>query len=708
MSASVPTAASARAVTLDYFVEGMDCPSCVRKIEGAVGRLPGTSGARLNPNTQILRLTLNEALTSRATLEGRLRALGYPPRPLGGNGNNERRPWFATLQGRLVLLTGALLALAFALGLFAPGLAPPGYALATLIGVLPLARAAWAGVRAGNPFGIHTLVSVAALGALVIGEAAEAAVVVFLFALGELLEGVAAGKARAGIRALVALTPKTARLVQGGKTREVPAEALRAGQLVRVLPGERLPADGEIVDGEASVDDSPVTGESLPVYKGAGAAVFAGSVSTDGALTVRVTHEASDNTLARIIHMVEQAEAGKAPTARFIDRFSRLYTPLVFLGALLVATVPPLFGAPLHEWTYKALALLLIGCPCALVLSVPAAITSALSAGARHGLLVKGGAALEALAHVRTVAFDKTGTLTAGAPRVTEVVPFVFGEAQVLRLAAAVEQHSAHPLARAIVKACAEALPPASGARALSGRAVLATVAGRALAVGSPRFAGEQGALSVEQQARIETLEEEGHTVVVLLEGAAALGLIALRDEPRADARRAVAELRALGVESVMLTGDNARAAQAVADTLGLAAHAGLLPQDKLARLTDLPGPVAMVGDGINDAPALARADVGIAMGSGTDVALESAHAALLRPSVAGVPALVRLARATLSNIRVNVALALSLKAVFLITTLLGITGLWPAVLSDTGATALVTASALRLLTFDPHARRLQ
>lgn len=705
--------ASPGPITLDYFVEGMDCPTCVRKIEGALERTPGAANARTNLTTQSLTLTLDETRTPRAALEQTLRDLGHTPRPRH-HGEGERHehgatPWYITRQGRLVLLSGGLLALAFLFSLARPPLAVWGYAAATLVGTWPLARKALAAARAGDPFSINTLVTLAALGALVIGEAAEAAVVVFFFAVGELLEGVAVGRARSGIQALTRLAPKTARVLNKGQVSDLPVDALKVGNLVRVQPGDRVPADGTILEGRSHLDDSPVTGESVPVGKTVGDPVYAGSINTDGVLTVRVERETRDNTIARIIHLVEQAEASKAPISRFIDRFSRVYTPVVVAVAALTALVPMLLaGQYLPEALYRGVALLLIGCPCALVLSVPAAITSGLSAGARHGLLVKGGAPLEAIGAARVVAFDKTGTLTEGRPRVTDVVPLGgLPEEHVLRLAAAVETGSNHPLARAIVeRAAGLPLPAVTGAHALAGKAVTALIGDRPYAVGSPRYAQETVGLTPGVQLRIQALEEQGKTAVVLTGRDAALGLIALRDEPRADAGEAVTRLRALGLRPVMLTGDNARTGEAVARALGLEVHAELLPEDKLRLVGDLKrsGGVVMVGDGINDAPALAASDVGVAMGGGTDVALETADAALLHHRVSGVADLVGLSRATMRNIKQNVAFAVGLKAVFLVTTLLGITGLWPAILSDTGATALVTANALRLLGFRPGA----
>ena len=473
---------------------------------------------------------------------------------------------------------------------------------------------------------------------------------------------------------------------------------------MQVNPGARVPADGTILTGTSSLDDSPVTGESVPVVKGPGDAVYAGSINTDGTLHLRVDKAAADNTIARIIHMVEEAEGSKAPTARFIDRFSRYYTPGVVLVSALVALVPPLFfGGLWHDWLYKGISLLLIGCPCALVLSVPASITSAISAGTRRGLLIKGGGALETIGSVKTIAFDKTGTLTAGRPRVTDIVGDQVGRTEVLRLAAAVESGSSHPLAKAITAAAQQegmTIPAAQGAQALPGKGASATVEGRALSVSSPRHAAELAPLSPALLSTITAFEEQGRTAVVLLDGATPLGVLAIRDEPRPDARAALARLKDLGIQTVMLTGDNTRTGQAIGRDLGLDVQAELLPEDKLRLIASYKaqGGVAMVGDGINDAPALAQSDVGIAMGGGTDVALETADAALLRERVSGVADLVALSRATMGNIKVNIAFALGLKAIFLVTTLLGYTNLWMAILADTGATALVTANALRLL----------
>ncbi|QFT61908.1 heavy metal translocating P-type ATPase [Roseivivax sp. THAF30] len=727
----------------EWRVTGMDCGSCAAKVRGAVERLPGVEGVDVALMAERLRLTLDETQTPPEHIEKAVRGVGFgiapkgarPEKPKGGfvlpdgafpgategsetdsapEENDEPaeaapRSWMTSSKGRLVIGTGALLAAAWASRLVLPAeVAHWAFVLATLVGIVPVAQRAFAMARAQMPFTIEMLMTIAAGGALVIGEPEEAALVVFLFSVGELLEGVSAGKARDSIRALSKLVPKTARLEVGGKTREVSAEKLQVGQIVQVRPGDRVPCDGEVIEGTSGVDESPVTGESVPSLKEPGAEVFAGSINAAALLRVRVLRSAEDNTIARIVRLVEEAESARAPTERFIDRFSRVYMPAVVAAAVLVAVFPPLaFGLAWGEWFYRALALLLIGCPCALVISVPASITSALSTGARNGLLMKGGAVIEAAARTTYVAFDKTGTLTHGRPRVTDVSVLSGSEEDLMALAAGVESGASHPLGQAI---CAEAkkrgvdAAAATGGRALPGKGAEASIDGVSVSVGSPRLANERGALTDDLRTRVATLEAEGKTVVIVLRDDAPVGLIALRDEPRADAADAVAQLRRLGISSIMLTGDNARTAQAIAEGLGIEYRSELMPEDKITAIRDLSADahVMMIGDGINDAPALAAAHVGVAMGSGTDVALETADAAILRNRVTDVVGKVRLARATMSNIRQNIAIALGLKAVFLVTTVLGITGLWIAILADTGATVLVTMNALRLLFFRP------
>ncbi|MGN6447309.1 MAG: heavy metal translocating P-type ATPase, partial [Brucella intermedia] len=501
------------------------------------------------------------------------------------------------------------------------------------------------------------------------------------------------------------LVPKTAFFEKNGTTSEVAADSLAVGDVISVRPGDRMPADGEILTGESAVDEAPVTGESTPVGKAEGDTVFAGTINGDGVLRVRVTAAAQDNTIARVVRRVEEAQEAKAPTERFINRFSTYYTPGVVVVAALVAILPPLVaGGDWNEWIYKGLAILLIGCPCALVISTPAAIAAALSSGARRGLLMKGGAVLETIGKITAACFDKTGTLTEGKPKVTDVLAGDLPEDEVLRLAASLDAGSSHPLALAIVGAAEQRglkLAPVTGGKAHGGKGVSGMVGEKDLFLGSRRAANDISSIPDALANRIAACNDEGKTVSVLVANGRIAGAIAMRDEPRADAIAGLRELKAANIRTRMLTGDNRRTAEAIGRDLGIEVRAELLPEDKQRIVGELRKEgliVAKIGDGINDAPALAAADVGIAMGGGTDVALETADAAVLHGRVGDVEEMVDLSKRTMRNIHQNIAMALGLKAVFLVTTVLGITGLWPAILADTGATVLVTINALRLL----------
>ena len=700
-----------------YRVDGMDCAACAAKIDTAVRRVPGVVDVSVSVSAATM-VVHHDADGVLAVVERQVTRLGYGLASLGAVGAvvvdavpmappvpPAVAAWWQSRKATVVLACATALVAAFVAGWVAPEAAPWAFAAAMLVGLGPIARRALLAARAGTPFSIETLMVVAAVGAVAIGAVEEAASVVLLFLVGEMLEGVAAGRARAGIQSLAALLPRTALVERDGVLHEVSAARLAVGEVILVRPGDRIAADGLVLEGDGAVDEAPVSGESAPVAKTAGDTVFAGTVNGAAVLRVRVTAAASDNTIARIVALVEEAQEQRAPTERLIDRFARWYTPTVMGVALLVAVLPPLvFDGDWHGWIYKGLALLLIGCPCALVISTPAAIAAGLSAGARRGLLVKGGAALERLGQVTMVAFDKTGTLTRGRPEVTDVVAFALPAREVLRLAAGLEAGSSHPLAAAIVASAAEdalPVPRVEGGVALAGQGVMGTVEGRQLFLGAATAALARAVVSDDVRATIEGMAGSGRTLAVLVVDGTLAGAIALRDAVRPDAAAGLAALDALGVGRVMLTGDTAATAAAVGKRLGIAVQAGLLPVDKLAAVRAMQARgamVAKVSDGINDAPALAAADVGIAMGGGTDVALETADAAVLHGRVSDVAAMIALSRRVMANIRQNIVIALGLKAVFLVTTVAGVTGLWPAILADTGATVLVTLNALRLL----------
>lgn len=696
--AAAPLSGSQR---YSWKVTGMDCPSCAKKIENAVTALPGVDNARVLFATEKLVVDAQSDISQR--IQDAVKQAGFTL--LGTQTTPADLPKTSRLGefGPLLLLT-ALMIVSWALSLVNPELSRIAFIATTLVGLAPVATKAVRLIRSGTPFAIETLMSVAAIGALFIGATAEAAMVLLLFMVGEMLESYAANRARRGVKALMELVPEDALLLQGTQRKRVPVASLRPGDVIEIAPGGRLPADAELLNPFASFDESALTGESVPVERQQGQKVAAGSLSVDQAAQMKVISEPGKNAIDRILQLIEEAEERRAPIERFLDRFSRYYTPAIMLLAIAVILVPPLlYAQPWDIWIYRGLTLLLIGCPCALVISTPAAITSGLAAATRRGALIKGGAALEQLGQVQTIAFDKTGTLTEGKPTVTDVLPLNgISEQQLLTLAAAVEAGSHHPLAQAIINRAEQygvPLPLAQGRRALAGVGVEGVIDGKTLLISAPAKLAA-GLLTPQDVSQVERLENAGKTAVVVLEDGVPIGLLALRDTLRSDAKQAIAELKALGINGVMLTGDNPRAAAAIATELGLDYRAGLLPEDKVKAVTELSElrPTAMIGDGINDAPAMKASSIGIAMGSGTDVALETADAALTHNRLVGVAEMIRISRATHANIRQNITIALGLKGVFLITTLLGLTGLWLAVLADSGATALVTANALRLL----------
>ncbi|MFT3831687.1 MAG: heavy metal translocating P-type ATPase [Opitutaceae bacterium] len=595
-----------------------------------------------------------------------------------------------------------------------PGAVVLGFAIAAVVlGGWFLLPSAWQALRRLRP-NINLLMVLATVGAAVIGEWVEAATVVVLFGVAEWLEGWAGRRAHRAVGALLELAPETASVKTSDSVADRPVGEVPIDARVLVRNGERLPLDGVVVAGSSAVNQAPITGESVPVEKTAGDTVFAGTINGEGSLEIRVTKVAGDTTLARIIRLVEEAQERRAPLQRFVDAFARRYTPAVAVVALAVFVVPPLvFDGAWSVWLYRACVLLIIACPCALVISTPVSVVAGLTALARRGVLVKGGAHLEAIGKLRALALDKTGTLTEGKPRVLALEPVAASMEETLSVAASIDDHSSHPLARAIVAHAREQgcrFTAATDFQARAGRGAEAVLGGRRVFVGNHRFAHELGVCSPELEQRLARLEAQGRTAIIVGETPAAgsagrvLGIIAIGDAVRPRACAAIAALHATGIRKiVVLSGDNQRTVDAIAREVGIdEARGDLLPEDKvqaIQTLRETHGCTAMVGDGVNDAPAMATASLGIAMGAaGTDAAIETADIALMRDDLGMIAETVRLGRRTLGIIRFNIAFALGLKAVFLVLALLGVTSLWLAILADTGATLLVVANALRLL----------
>ena len=588
------------------------------------------------------------------------------------------------------------------------------YVVAIGLAIGTPAKRAWRSVNT-RVLDINVLMVIAVAGAAALGDWLEAATVVWLFGVAQVLEARSLDRARTAIRSLMQLAPDVALVRRDGHEREIPIADVGVGEVVVVRPGQRLPVDGVVVAGESAVNQAPVTGESWPAEKVAGDHVFAGSINGSGALDIETSRPSSDSTIARIVRLVEQAQRERAPIQAFVDRFARRYTPAVVAIAVVFVIVPPLvfagaegWGDAFRVWSYRALALLVVACPCALVISTPVSLVSALTAAARHGVLIKGGAHLERLASIRCLAFDKTGTLTHNRVTVTDVLG-VDGVSTtgVLSVAAALESRSEHPIGRAIVDRARDAglvIAPGLAFRALPGLGAEAMVAAAPAVIGSHRLFEERRLCTPSLHQRIDEVEERGATPVLVSHAGAALGVIGLADRPRDVGRDVITGVREQGIERVvLLTGDSRASADGMQRAAGLdEAHAGLLPADKAAALSTLRdqyGPVAMVGDGVNDAPALAAADVGIAMGgAGTDVALETADVVLMSDDLTKLPYALRLSRATLRNIRANLAIALTLKIAFVALAAAGVATLWMAILADTGASLIVTANSLRLL----------
>jgi Cd2+/Zn2+-exporting ATPase len=689
-----------------FRVEGMDCHEEVVILERRLKPLAGLEAVSADVLGQRLHVKYDAAVLTTSAMVDAVGQTGMrmwleheEPMAIGSD-----------VRARLLLMTAAALAIAAGLAsstLDRPALAGALFVVAAVVGAVFPARRAVLSLRSRS-VDINVLMVIAAAGAILLGERLEAATVVFLFAVAQWLEVRTLERARQAIRALLDLSPRFAQVRRGGVELRLPVEEVVRGDHVIVRPGEKVAIDGVVLGGQSEVNEAPLTGESLPIEKGEGDEVYAGTINGRGAIDLLVTRVGRDTRLARISHLVEEAQSRRAPVQSFVDRFAQVYTPAVIGLAAIVAVVPPLvLGADPSTWIYRALTLLVISCPCALVISTPVSIVSALSAAARNGVLVKGGAHLERLADAGIIAFDKTGTLTTGKLTVVAVVPVGTANASdVLRFAAAVESRSEHPIGRAIVahaRAGHVNVPDAVGFESIPGLGAQAQVLGRAVIVGNQRLLESRG-IRMPDDHGVSTAHGVGRSVVFVVADGVMLGRIAVLDRARDTAREAIELLRSHGVRRVvMLTGDDAETARTVAESVGVDEyHHGLLPDQKHTLVQSMRGSggaVLMVGDGVNDAPALAAADVGVAMGAaGSDVAIETADVALMSDELLKLPYAVRLARATLRNVKTNVAVSLLLKGAFLVLAVAGAATLWMAVLADTGASVIVVANALRLL----------
>ena len=711
-----------------FKIRGMDCAEEISALKREVGPLVGGE-ERLTFDLLRAKMTVAGAApgagdreivaaVERAGMQAEVWQYGDRSADPSGFWQRRGRALLTAASGMLTLLGFCLHAgLAggpgAALGREGLGGVPSPTALACLLAVLAggwqVAPKAWLSLRRLRP-DMNLLMTVAVLGALGIGDWLEAATVSFLFALSLTLESWSVGRARRAIAGLMDLAPQTARLLRAnGSQEEVPAATVPVGARLLVRTGERIPLDGRVVAGESAVNQAPITGESVPVEKHRGSEVFAGTINGDGALEVESTKLAGETTLAHIVRLVEEAQSRRAPSEQWVERFARIYTPAVMAAALVVLLVPPLFtDAAWSTWLYRSLVLLVIACPCALVISTPVSIVAGLAAAAHRGVLIKGGLFLEAPARLRAVALDKTGTLTQGQPSVLEIVPLAgHEERELLERVAALESRSDHPLARAIVAYATRqqvASLPADRVRILQGKGATGSFDGEECWLGSHRYLEERGQETPDVHQRLAAMSNAGRTAVVVGTAEHVCGLIAIADTVRPEAKVAIAALRALGIEHViMLTGDNRGTAEAVARETGVdEVRSELLPQDKVDAVDELVkryGAVAMVGDGVNDAPAMARATLAVAMGAaGSDTAIETADVALMSDDLAQLPWLIGHARRTLAIVRQNIGFALAVKAVFVVLALLGQASLWAAIAADMGASLLVIANGLRLL----------
>lgn len=692
-----------------FLIQGITCLDCAQKFEQTVKSLKGVSHASLNAITGKLSV---EGAVDLKTLQALGKEEGYTVTLAAANdgegaATEERKIDWALFRA---VLSGLGLVMGYGAEYLGGSLSAslPAYGMAVLLGGWGNFKKAAFALPRGN-FNMAVLMSVAVIGAMLIGQYEEGATVAFLFSISEMLESWTMDKARRSIRQLMDLAPKTARIFRAGKEIEVPVESVCAGEVMIILPGEKISLDGIVIKGESAVNQAAITGESIPAEKSFGAEVYAGTLNTTGALEVRITKRVQDTTLAKIIHMVESAQGSRAPSQVFVEKFAAVYTPIVMVLALGIVLVPPLaFGYEWSPWIYRGLALLVVACPCALVVSTPVAVVSAISNAARQGVLIKGGIHLEEMSALNAIAFDKTGTLTQGEPAVTDVIATgIVTEDQLLSTVADLEARSEHPLAEAAVKAAkarGHQVHPVEDFTALPGRGAQGTLCGDMVYIGNSRLFREMG-LSIESlESTLEKLQQQGKTAMLVGTKAAVWGVIAVADAVRDGSAATLAALKQAGIQrTVMLTGDNERTARSIAEQVGAdEVRAELLPQDKVSAIRELLGKygkVAMVGDGINDAPALALSSVGVAMGgAGADAALETADIALMADDIGKLPFILRLSKMTLGIIRQNIGFSLLIKTVAVLAVFPGWLTLWLAILADMGASLIVTLNSLRLL----------
>ena len=696
-----------------FFVQGMCCSEEQHAIEKKLRTIGGVESCKFNLVSQKVDVVHT---CSRNDIQSALHRLGFKaheqiPAVEQTSFWDKHAPLFSTVTSAVLIIIGILLE---QLG-SSETITIPLFLGAILIGGWRIARK---GLKAAKNLSLdmNSLMTIAVIGAMAIGEWTEAAAVVFLFALAQLLEYHSVDRARNAIRSLMNLSPRKARVLQNRAEVEVAVEKVRIGDVVVIRPGERIPLDGRVRVGHSTVNQSPITGESIPVEKKADDEVFAGTINENGTLEVNVSRLSSDSTLARIIHLIEEAQSQRAPSQNFIDAFARYYTPTIIGLAVVVAIIPPtLLGQPFTDWLYRSLVLLVISCPCALVISTPVTIISGLTNSARNGVLIKGGKYLEQASKLKAIAIDKTGTLTEGSPKVTDIILLdALPARQILKIAAAMEFRSEHHLAGAILSKAYEENVPFDGVEinrfeSITSRGVKASIDGKTYYIGNHQLCEEVGQCSPRVEEAIERLEQQGKTVIVLGEETQPLAVMGIADTARDESKRAIKQLRQNGIKNViMLTGDNEGTAKAIADELGVNEYrAGMLPDGKVREvqmLRDRYGKVGMVGDGINDAPALAASSIGIAMGTaGTDTALETADVVLMSDDLSKVAYMMKLSRKTVSIIKQNILIALTTKLVFLVLGVLGAATLWMAILADDGAALVVILNGLRVLKLKDH-----